>query len=254
VTVAVLLNDPWSRSACVTVYVAAHLSEAPGASVVPGQVTADSPGIGSFTTTSLSVTLLVLVTVKVNGTCWPTALIAVVLVALTRLRPPVTVAGTVALEGFELTGAGFGSVGVPGGVPCAVAVSVTLPLFKSAWVTVYVAVHVSLAPAANVLDGQETPDIEAATDGALCTSVTLTLIMATLLVLVTVNVNGTCWPTALIAVVLVALTRPRPPVTVAGTVTVERFEFTGVVVPAGVPCAVAVSVTLPLSKSAWATV
>src|SRR6185437_12962381 len=204
-------------------------------------------------------TLLVFGTVNVNGTCWPTALIAVVLVAFTRLRPPVSVAGTVAVDGFESTGAGFGSVGVPGGVPCAVAVSVTDPLSRSACVTVYVPVQVSDAPAANVLDGQVTPDIEAATEGALCTSVTFTPVMATLLVFVTVNVNVTCWPTVLIAVVVLAFTSVRPPVTVVGTVAVDGFESTGagvgsVGVAGGVPCAVAVSDTLPLSRSAWVTV
>ena len=52
--------------------------------------------------------------------------------------------------------------------------------------------HVSLAPAANALEGQEIADIDAAIDGALCTSDTDTAVMATLLVFVTVNVNGTC--------------------------------------------------------------
>ena len=52
--------------------------------------------------------------------------------------------------------------------------------------------QVSEAPAANDELGQEIADIEPATDGALCTSLTDTAVMATLLVFVTVNVNGTC--------------------------------------------------------------
>ena len=60
--VAVLATDPASMSACATVYVAVHVVEAPGASVVAGHETIDSPGNGSDTATDVSVTLPVFVT------------------------------------------------------------------------------------------------------------------------------------------------------------------------------------------------
>ena len=46
------------------------------------------------------------------------------------------------------------TAGPVGGVPVTVAVSFNLPLSTSTWVTVYVAVHVMPAKAANVVDGQ----------------------------------------------------------------------------------------------------
>ena len=62
VTVAVLVNDPASTSACVTVYDAVQVVDAPGAKVATGHTTADRPGSGSATATDESVTLPVLVT------------------------------------------------------------------------------------------------------------------------------------------------------------------------------------------------
>ena len=56
---------------------------------------------------------------------------------LTTLNAPAWTTGTVAVDGAETTG-----VPDPGGVPCATAESFTDPLFRSAWVTVYVAEHV----------------------------------------------------------------------------------------------------------------
>ena len=65
VAVAVSLTEPWSTSACVTVYVVVpvHLIEAPGAmpgAAGAGQVT--GPRVESFTATEVSVTFPVLVT------------------------------------------------------------------------------------------------------------------------------------------------------------------------------------------------
>ena len=51
-----------------------------------------------------------------------------------------------------------------GGVPVAVAVFVTFPALMSAWVTAYVAVHVVLAPGANVVTGHVTADMVPAPD------------------------------------------------------------------------------------------
>ena len=60
--VAMLATDPASMSACVTVYDAAQVVEAFGASVPTGQVTADRPGSGSDTPTEVRVTLPVFLT------------------------------------------------------------------------------------------------------------------------------------------------------------------------------------------------
>ena len=56
---------------------------------------------------------------------------------------------TTAVDGGDVT------AGPVGGVPVAVAVLVTTPAFTSAWVTVYVAVHVVVAPGASVVTGHE---------------------------------------------------------------------------------------------------
>ena len=60
VTVAVLSTTPAFTSARVSVYVAVHVVDSPGASVVTGQSTA--PTNGSSTTMALKVTLPLLVT------------------------------------------------------------------------------------------------------------------------------------------------------------------------------------------------
>ena len=62
VAVPVLEMLPRSTSACVVVYVAVHVVDAPGASVVTGQLTAESPGNGSVTPTAWRVTLPVFLT------------------------------------------------------------------------------------------------------------------------------------------------------------------------------------------------
>ena len=70
-TVAVLTTDPASTSACVTVWVAVHVVDAPGASVVDGH---DDAGRCSASVTAMPVivTLPVLVTRNVYGIVWPT--------------------------------------------------------------------------------------------------------------------------------------------------------------------------------------
>ncbi len=62
-TVALLATWPESTSACVTVYVAVQLVEAPGASDVTGHVTV--PTLASVTATAWRVTLPVFVTTNV---------------------------------------------------------------------------------------------------------------------------------------------------------------------------------------------
>ena len=105
--------------------------------------------------------------------------IADVLEDFTTLNAPATVTGTVAVEGGESTG-----VVDPGGVPCATAESLTDPLFRSAWVVVYVAVHVVDAPGARTLTGQVGPDVNADA-GATWVSLTPTFDKVTFPVFVT---------------------------------------------------------------------
>ena len=67
----------------------------------------------------------------------------------------------------------------------------TPPLFRSAWVTVYVAVHVVDAPGANVVTGQVIADSDPFNDGATCVSVTVRLLIVTFPVFVTAKLYGT---------------------------------------------------------------
>ena len=62
VTVPVFDRDPTVTSPAVGVYVAVQVSDAIGASILPGQVTALRLGMGSVTATEGSVTLPVFVT------------------------------------------------------------------------------------------------------------------------------------------------------------------------------------------------
>jgi len=88
----------------------------------------------------------------------PTADTEVLSADLTIVSPATS---TVAVEGGEV-------MGVPeGGVPVATAVSLMEPFAMSAAVTVYVAVQVSEAPAASVLDGQVIGDRFACVAGAI---------------------------------------------------------------------------------------
>ena len=64
--VAVLLIVPAFTSAWVIVRVAVHVVNAPGASVVDGQLTTDNPVSGSETATAVNVTLPVFVTRNEN--------------------------------------------------------------------------------------------------------------------------------------------------------------------------------------------
>src|SRR3981189_2342081 len=81
----------------------------------------------------------------------------------------VWLAGTEAGDGGVVTG------GPVGGIPVAAALSLTLPLSRSANVTLYVPVHVSDWPATRVDCGQVGPLVSAPA-GATWVSVTLTLV------------------------------------------------------------------------------
>src|SRR5689334_23119107 len=73
--VAVFVTEPAFASACVVVYVAVHVSVAPGASEEPGQEIADSVPVPvnavSLIVTLLRVVLPVLVTLKLQVADWP---------------------------------------------------------------------------------------------------------------------------------------------------------------------------------------
>ena len=154
-------------------------------------------------------------------------------------------AGTVttALDGFELVG-----VVVPGAVPDAIAVFVTLPVLTSAWVTTYVAVHVVDAAGARVVVGQVIGESVPVPENAV--SATLMLLIVTLPVFVTTNEYVTVSPAAETVLGVTDFTNDSEGE--AGTVTtaLDGFESVGVVVPGGVPEATAVFVTLPLFTSA----
>ena len=62
--VATFMMLPRPMSFCVVVYVAVHVMDAVGASVVRGHLTADRPDMESATVTSVTVTLPVLVIAK----------------------------------------------------------------------------------------------------------------------------------------------------------------------------------------------
>ena len=113
-----------------------HVVDAAGANVVTGHDTADNVPVPenavSFTVTPCNVTLPVLVTRNEYVTELPAADTTPGLTDFTiEIAGPV-VTGTLTTEGGE------GGIGVldPGGVPVVVALSFTLPLSRSAWVTV----------------------------------------------------------------------------------------------------------------------
>ncbi len=135
--VAESLIDPLFRSACVTVYVAVHVTLAPGAidAAPAGHVgpVAKVPAGAlwvSVTPTSVRVTLPVLVTTKLYVTTAPTTATVVGDADFAIVNAGLWVAVTVAVAGDEVCGLFFGSL------PVAVAESFIEPLFRSAWVTV----------------------------------------------------------------------------------------------------------------------
>ena len=112
------------------------------------------------------------------------------MVALTTLRPgPAGIVNT-AVDGVEVVGPGFGFDAVGGCVPVAVAVFVTEPAFASACVVVYVAVHVSDAPGARVVAGQEIPDKAPVPVNVFSLIVTLFNVVLPVLVTLKLNVAG----------------------------------------------------------------
>jgi hypothetical protein len=170
VTVAEFATCPESTSACVTVYVAVHVVVAPGASVVTGQETV--PTLTSVTPTPVRVTLPVFVTTNEYAIVDPAVFPDGTPACLSRVIVAVRVIG-VEVVSVAVTAAPVG------GVPDTVALLLTTPASTSAWVTVYVAVHVVDAPGANVVTGQDSAPTLA--------SATLTELKVTLPVLVTMK-------------------------------------------------------------------
>jgi hypothetical protein len=111
--------------------------DAPGANVVTGHVGPElnataGAACTSATDTPCKVTLPVLVTRNEYVITCPTVDTEDLSADFTIDRPGSGVAGTVTSDGVD----GGMSVVEPGGVPVAVAESFTLPLSRSAWVTV----------------------------------------------------------------------------------------------------------------------
>ena len=259
--VAVFWIWPAFTSASVTVYASeTQVVVAPAASEVASQVTV-SPSllsIGSSTPTVARATLPVFDSSKCQVTLSPTCAAAwwvgSALVAY-LLSTSFGAGGTsgVSVGDFgETTG-----VVAPGGVPCAVATLATLPAFSSAAVIVYAPlVQVVAAAGARVVTGQVTATPAAfsiASSTAMPPSVTLPVLVTTkdqvmvspALVRPSAVVSTTC---------LTDFTSVRSGAEVPGNLTSDGGVVTGVVLPFGVPVAVAVLVITPASTSAWTTV
>ena len=147
VTDAVLVTCPASTSDCVTTYVAVQVVCPPGASVFSGQLTV--PTSASSTTTFVSVTLPVFVTTKLYGISAPTVAPLGAPACLSRVMLGVD-GMSVSFEPVAVT------AGPDGGRAEAVAMFGTWPASTSAWLSVYVAVQITTAPGASVVDGQYT--------------------------------------------------------------------------------------------------
>ena len=147
--VAVLASDPASMSACVTVYVAVHVVDTPGANVATGHETADRPGNASDTPTDVSVTLPVFVTTNEYETVAPASVTEAgdtdLAMAIDGVRTVVTVSASVSVTVEPL-----------GADPVTVAVFAIDPASMFACVTVYDAVQVVEAPGASDDTGQVT--------------------------------------------------------------------------------------------------
>jgi hypothetical protein len=126
-------------------------------------------------------------------TDWPAAVTVVGDADFVTVMPFDWVTPTVAIEAFEVVVVPFGALPVP------VPVSVIEPLSMSACVTVYVAVQVTDAPGANVIDPFVWPgpqlngDRLASSEGADCTSLTPMFVSVTLPEFVTWKEYVTVW-------------------------------------------------------------
>ena len=179
---AVLMIDPASTSAWVMVRGAVHVVEPPGASVVDGQLIGERPDSGSATATAVKVTFPVFVRANENVCVSPNdaPVGARSVVNATDFVNDSVLVCTIDVEvddGEEVTS------GPEGGVPVAVAVLLMAPALTSDWVIVRVAVQMTDAPGARVVDGQ------LMVDRPVSGSTTLTDVSVTLPVFVTAKEN-----------------------------------------------------------------
>ena len=249
--VAVLVTTPEFTSVCVIVRVAVHVVDAPGISVVDGQLMLDKPANGSAMLTAVRVTLPVFVTANENVCTSPNdgpvgAESVVIATVLVKLMALFWLIGVVVDELFDVTS------GPLGGVPAAAAVLMIDPAFTSDCVMVRVAVHVVEPPGATVVDGQMIADKPV--NG----SVTATEVRVTLPVLVTANENVCTSPKdapegAVSVVMATDLIRLIDFTCVTGVLVDDEFDVTAGPV-GGVPEVVAVFVTTPAFTSDWVMV
>jgi hypothetical protein len=139
----------------------------------------------------------------------------------------------------------------PAGTADAVAVSLIVPLSRSACVTEYVPLQVTEAVGASVPDGQV---MVAAVAGETALSTTVGVATVTLPVFVTTTEYVMVWPTAFTVVGEALFVTEIEGDCVAVTVTWDDVAVTGVVEVTGVADAVAVSLIEPVSMSACVTV
>jgi hypothetical protein len=147
VAVAVLVTNPASRSACTAEYVAVHVVDAPGASVVARQTGVDVPESWSMIERLWTVTFPELVTEKCHVRTSPTAAYVVGVTVFSSVRPFDCVTGIVTDDVADTVGPGVGT-------PVAVPVLLTWPASRSAWVVTYVAEQVMDAPEIKLVAGQ----------------------------------------------------------------------------------------------------
>ncbi len=168
----VVVTEPASTSACVTVYGAVQVVDAPGASVEVGQVIVSGGPAGAVSgpVTSIveSETLPVLRTRKDQVAVCPAAVAEAGLTDVVSATSGPCAVAMVTDDSFE------GRCSPIGPTPVVTAVSLMLPLSRSAWVTVYVAAQVVLAAGASVVVGQDTSLSPAGSDGLASRSLTPT--------------------------------------------------------------------------------
>ena len=249
--VAVLLIDPALTSAWVMVRVAVQVVDAPGVSVVDGQLMVERPGIGSLMLRPVSVTLPAFVAANENVWVSPSdapmgAVSVVITTDLVSVMVLVWLIGVAVDELLDVT------AGPLGGVPEADAVLMIDPALTSVWVMIRVAVQVVEALGASVVDGQVMADRPG--NGSL----TLKDVRVTLPVFVAANEN-VCMsprdaPGGAVSVVIAAdLISDSAGVWVIGVFVDDGADVTSGP-DGGVPFAVAVLLIDPALTSAWVMV
>jgi hypothetical protein len=177
--VAVFDTSPVFTSAWVTVWLAGHVSVAPGASEA-GWVGVHVPkaALASDTDTFDRVTLPVFVTTIEYVIVSPAFVGAADVCAFTTVNDGAATIGVT--TGDDVTGP---TVWLPGSLPEPAALFVTDPAFTSAWVTVWEAGHVTVAPGARLATvkvGVHGPRVALASDTDTFDNVTLPVFVSTI--------------------------------------------------------------------------